>query len=334
MKERFMLFIFFAIVAIAAIPVHTLAASKTLKPIGYESTYEDGKMHISAASACLGWANTTAMRELKVKISGPPKYDSGGVVCPYTQDGSESSMSGAVYIKCPEHSSQVSLALCACDDDRDTVVNNQCVAQGAVTDPVGATQTPQPEPDNKKARVTPPMCPERTFVNKSGERIIESRLARGTARGGFERQMFSGIEVGLPGWERAHSQGSGTGKESAEAIYYAPKEVNQKWQNCGVEEFLRDLVAAAPKDQSLCLLTATTAYPKTLRLAEIQYKVTALKAGQSPMHVLDASISVENKKVNPKVEPHVGTANIPDNMLKGTPGTKSTRKGLPWNICR
>lgn len=68
---------------------------------------------------------------------------------------------------------------------------------------------------------------ERTFRDADGAIVICSRLRPALDRRGFERLMFPGIEVGLPGWQRSHSQGSGTGFESPNAIRYAPEEVNQ-----------------------------------------------------------------------------------------------------------
>ena len=71
---------------------------------------------------------------------------------------------------------------------------------------------------------------ERTFRDAFGSIVIQSRLRSAVGRQGFERQFFRGIELGLPGWQRAHSQGAGTGFESSHAIRYAPAEVNQQFQ--------------------------------------------------------------------------------------------------------
>jgi hypothetical protein len=168
--------------------------------------------------------------------------------------------------------------------------------QSAPTNNTSANESSQPSSTNEP----PPECPNETFVNKTGERVIKSTLEHGTGKTKFQKRLFTGVEIGLAGWDRAHSQGIMTGTESPEAIYYAPEEVNRSWMK-RIETFLRDLAAAKPKDESLCLMTVTSPHPLTLRLAEIQYEVTALKAGHSAKTVLIASIKVEDKKVNPIV---------------------------------
>lgn len=153
---------------------------------------------------------------------------------------------------------------------------------------------------SKKNQPTP-KCPNETYVNKTGERVIKSTLEHGTGKTKFQHRLFKGVEIGLSGWDRAHSQGVITGTESPEAIYYAPEEVNLSWMK-RVEIFLSDLATAKQKDdERLCLMTVTSAHPLTLRLAEIQYEVTALKAGNKSKTILIASIQVENKRFNPKV---------------------------------
>lgn len=55
---------------------------------------------------------------------------------------------------------------------------------------------------------------EGTTKDAMGDTVIRSKLGPSTSRLDFEQQLFRGIEVGLPGWERAHSQGHGTGHET------------------------------------------------------------------------------------------------------------------------
>ncbi len=142
---------------------------------------------------------------------------------------------------------------------------------------------------------------ERTFKDKLGATVILSRLRESAGvRGGFERLIFPGIEVGLPGWQRAHSQGPGTGFESPNAIRYAPEEVNQKYQNSGIERYLRELLLLKPEDTELWLMTVTSTHPRTLRLKEIQYRVEAVKGAMSRT-LFEASIEVEDKKLSPRV---------------------------------
>nr|WP_255681978.1 polymorphic toxin type 4 domain-containing protein [Luteimonas sp. BDR2-5] len=117
---------------------------------------------------------------------------------------------------------------------------------------------------------------------------------------GFEKQLFPGIEVGLAGWQRAHSQGNGTGFESPHAIRYAPEEVNQQFQRLGIERYLRELFELKPPDVELWLTTVTATHPRTLRLKEIQYRVDAVKGGLT-RRIFEAGIEVADQKINPRV---------------------------------
>ena len=141
---------------------------------------------------------------------------------------------------------------------------------------------------------------ERTFKDALGVTVIQSRLQPAPGRQGFEKQLFPGIEVGLSGWQRSHSQGSGTGFESPNAIRYAPEEVNQQFQRLGIERYLRELVELKPNNTELWLTTATATHPRTLRLKEIQYRVDAVRNGLS-RRLFEASIEVADHRLNPRV---------------------------------
>lgn len=130
--------------------------------------------------------------------------------------------------------------------------------------------------------------------------VVRSRLRAGTARQGFERMLFPSVEVGLAGWQRAHSQGAGLGTESPHAIRYAPAEVNQQYQRLGIERFLRDLLAATPADTELWLTTVTRAHPRTLRLKDIQYRVDAVRGGRQ-RRLFEAGIEVADSRDRPLV---------------------------------
>ena len=135
-----------------------------------------------------------------------------------------------------------------------------------------------------------------------GAIVIRSVVGPAEKRRGFERQYFPGVEVGLEGWERAHSQGAGTGKESAEAIRYAPREVNQALQNKGIEDKIRKLYQSAEAHGvTLHLTTETRTHPGTLRLASIIYRLDGVKDGQKPVRLFEAEIAVENKRKEPRV---------------------------------
>ncbi len=139
-----------------------------------------------------------------------------------------------------------------------------------------------------------------TSKDAFGATVIRSLLGPALGRQGFEKQMFPGVEVGLAGWQRAHSQGSGTGFESPAAIRYAPEEVNQQFQRLGIERYLRDLLSTKPNDTELWLTTVTSTHPKSLRLKEIQYRIDAVK-GEASRKLFEASIEVADQRMNPRV---------------------------------
>jgi hypothetical protein len=141
---------------------------------------------------------------------------------------------------------------------------------------------------------------ERTYRDALNGLVIQSRLRPATSRQDFEKQMWPGVEVGLPGWQRAHSQGAGTGFESPNAIRYAPEEVNQAFQRLGVERHLRDLLERKPKDVDLWLTTVTTTHPRSLRLKEIQYRVDAVRTLQS-RRLFEVSIEIADSKISPRI---------------------------------
>jgi putative RNase toxin 4 of polymorphic toxin system len=141
---------------------------------------------------------------------------------------------------------------------------------------------------------------ERTFRDALGATVIQSRLRPAVNRQDFERLFFPGVRVGLAGWQRAHSQGAGTGFESPNAIRYAPEEVNQQYQRLGIERHLRDLLSRKPADVELWLTTVTSTHPRTLRLKEIQYRLDAVRGTQS-RRLFEASIGVSDSRDHPRV---------------------------------
>lgn len=130
--------------------------------------------------------------------------------------------------------------------------------------------------------------------------IKDRKIGPPADRQRFERLMFPGVELGLMGWERAHSQGAGTGTESPLAILYAPSVVNQKLQNQGIEEFIRTLQKQKLDDVDLLLTTSTRAWMGTRRLASIEYVVSARRFGRVTA-LLETSIEVENRRDHPRV---------------------------------
>ena len=130
--------------------------------------------------------------------------------------------------------------------------------------------------------------------------VIRSQIAAPVSRQAFEKRLFTGVEVGLPGWDRAHSQGAGTGKESSRGILYAPAEVNRNLQNDKLERFLRDFFKLKAKDVELYLTTDTQAWPGTMRLKSIDYKIEAKRGGKTRT-LFEASIEIANTRTNPRV---------------------------------
>lgn len=142
---------------------------------------------------------------------------------------------------------------------------------------------------------------EEEFRNPEGATVIRAKLGPAMKRAGWEKKvLLPGIEVGLSGWERSHSQGPGTGRESIHGIVYAPYSVNQELQRLGIERFLRELVPKTAVGTELWLTTETYTYRGTDRLKEIIYKVDAVQLLQHKK-VFEASIEVDDQKVNPRV---------------------------------
>jgi hypothetical protein len=130
--------------------------------------------------------------------------------------------------------------------------------------------------------------------------VIKSKVGSPQKRKGYERKLKSGSQVGLTGWERAHSQGPGTGFESPKGILYAPRQVNQILQNKGIENFIRNLYKDKPSDVNLNLTTHTTEHEGTQRLASIVYTLDAERNGKKTT-VFEVWIEVEDREENPRI---------------------------------
>lgn len=127
--------------------------------------------------------------------------------------------------------------------------------------------------------------------------VIESTLAPGRRRAGFEHEHFRRGEMGREDYvssdlELAHSQGAGTGHESPFGILYAPREVNQELQNLGIEEFMRTMVRNPTPGVTLQQVTRTRAHPRTRLLSQIDYAVYAMVDGERRL-VFSVSIRVD-----------------------------------------
>jgi outer membrane biosynthesis protein TonB len=131
--------------------------------------------------------------------------------------------------------------------------------------------------------------------------VIDMEIGPGVKRLGLEKTLPSGTEVGLKGWHRAHSVGPGFGAESGAGIRYAPPEVNLKYQNAGIEQFIREFNQEKAPDVKLLLRTETTAHPGTMRLKEITYRLSAQRAGGKGTILFERTIEVGSDPVKPKV---------------------------------
>lgn len=133
-----------------------------------------------------------------------------------------------------------------------------------------------------------------------GSIVLCSNIKSPPGRKGFEKTFWPGVEVGLQGWERTHSQGNIAGYESPQAICYAPREVNEYFQRLGIESFIQEFFKNKVKNVDLWLTTVTSAHPRTLRLKEIRYCVEAVCGGQL-LASIEASIMIEDKKALPRI---------------------------------
>lgn len=132
--------------------------------------------------------------------------------------------------------------------------------------------------------------------------LIKVKLGAPSKRKGYERVLFPGVQVGLKGWQRAHASGAVFGAESKRGIYYAPEEVNQEFQNKGVETHLRDFYGQKADDVDLVVTVSVKPHEGTSRLKEVTYRLEAQRPDDAkPTRLYEASIEVEDKRDNPKV---------------------------------
>jgi len=137
------------------------------------------------------------------------------------------------------------------------------------------------------------------IINKKlsdGTVIIRDAISSPTIRKGYERQIPT-----LAGVDRAHTRGAGLGKEYAEGIFYASKEVNRILQNQGIERFLRELFQEKKSEVILYLSTETRPVPGSLKLMEIIYSVDAVFNNKA-FGLFELSIEVNNDEKNPRAK--------------------------------
>ena len=114
----------------------------------------------------------------------------------------------------------------------------------------------------------------------------------------FNRLLPRGSEIGFADYEIAHVWGPGFGDEAMDGLMYAPREVNQRFQNEFVESRLRELHAMASKAGATVEVTAAAeSWPLKIggghtMLKEVSYDFqirladgTMLRAGRVELHV-------------------------------------------------
>ncbi len=125
------------------------------------------------------------------------------------------------------------------------------------------------------------------WKNAGGEIVIDSKLAPGPGRSGHESNMpsrtgFAEPEYMAALYERAHSQGQGTGHESPYGIRMAPQVVNQRLQRYGIEEWLYKLRDSGdlPAGVDIQLVTITSTVPGSMKLEAISYRLDVVQNGK------------------------------------------------------
>jgi hypothetical protein len=131
--------------------------------------------------------------------------------------------------------------------------------------------------------------------------VIDIEVGNAVDRLGLENSLPRAVEVSLPGWQRAHQVGPGLGAESGEGIRYAPPEVNLKYQNSGIEAFIREFNAQRAPGVRLYLRTLAQSHPGTRRLSEITYRLSAAYGDGAPQALFETSIEISNSTLKPRV---------------------------------
>ncbi|MBO9618712.1 MAG: DUF4157 domain-containing protein [Niabella sp.] len=150
---------------------------------------------------------------------------------------------------------------------------------------------------NAKAMIEYPKG-ERVWRGADGGIYHEGAIGSSIGRQGWEHEFYTGTETGLAtmkGTERAHSFGQGFGWESPYGLLNAPRFVNQKLQNNGIEQYIRGLRDLLPPGQQIMLRTRTEAVPGTRRLKGISYEGFILTAGGEKIPAFTYEINVNWK---------------------------------------
>lgn len=110
--------------------------------------------------------------------------------------------------------------------------------------------------------------------------------------------LLSRSELGLSDdWERLHLWGPGFGDEAAAGMMWGPREINQLWQNRGVEDYIRTLASQARQQGGNVRVRATaiawenptprgwSAPGGDLFLKQAEYRITVELPGRQPQSI-------------------------------------------------
>jgi hypothetical protein len=123
----------------------------------------------------------------------------------------------------------------------------------------------------------------------------------------FNVEPPTGDDIRLPDYEVAHLWGPGFGDEARDGIMYAPREVNQKWQNHGIESRLRELRDLASEEGcTIELIVRAKSYPRNIwygheMLKEVSYRFRVRYSDGSTEPVARVDISVPPPKSRDEV---------------------------------
>jgi hypothetical protein len=138
---------------------------------------------------------------------------------------------------------------------------------------------------------------------------ITSKVGSARARLDFEQALDAPGSVGLPGWQRAHLVGPGTGKEFAAGIMYAPLAYNLTYHKI-IENLMKRLPSGVGVWQKC---TAVPLNKSTRRLKEGGY-VLFTDNGEL---IVDFALHVEGTVENPVVKPSIQRVGLADILKEG-----------------
>jgi hypothetical protein len=128
-----------------------------------------------------------------------------------------------------------------------------------------------------------------------GSVAVKTRVeAPGKARKHFEERLPLGEKVGLPGYERCHTHGRIWGVESPYSIFHAEREVNRKFQEWGIEEFVKKLNEQKRPGVEIWVTSESKARAGSTVLDSITYRIEATaSASEKPAVLFETAFRME-----------------------------------------